>query len=145
MRKQHQVSGAGFVIVSKDLRKVVLLRKDGKADLPKGSIEQGETILEAAKRESQEESGIMIQDSCIISNRPHIENGVAMFVSVQGGKPSISANPKTGLIEHDWCGWVPWHIALREVPSYLRPALLHARAACATVPISKEVNDVDIP
>lgn len=144
MRKQ-QVFGAGFIIVSKDLRKVVLLRKDGKADLPKGSIEQGETFLQAALREAHEETGITIDASCIISSKPHIENGIAMFASVQSGRPTLTPNPKTGIVEHDWCGWVQWHIALREVPTYLRPALLHAKASCATLVAAKEDKNVDIP
>lgn len=144
MRKQ-QIFGAGFVIVSKDLRKVVLLRKEGKADLPKGSTESGESFMQTALREAYEETGIVIDASCIVSAKPHIENGIAMFTCVQPGKPTLRPNPKTGIVEHDWCGWVPWHIALREVPTYLRPALLHAKASCATLVAVKEDKNVDIP
>lgn len=144
MRKQ-QVFSAGFVIVSKDLKRVVFLRKDGKGDLPKGSIEDGENLLETALRETREETGVIIESSFMVNQKPHIENGIAMFVAIQSCKPQVTANPTTGIVEHDWCGWVPWHIALREAPTYLRPALLHARASCATVAIAKEDKDVDIP
>jgi 8-oxo-dGTP pyrophosphatase MutT (NUDIX family) len=143
--KNMKTHGAGFVVVSPDLRKVLMLRKDGTGDLPKGSIEEGESSLQAAIREVNEEAGITISDTSILSSKPFVEGGIAIYVAVQSGKPKILPNPKTGVIEHDWVGWVPWHIALRETPIYLRPGIMHARALCATLKSEKERQDVNIP
>jgi 8-oxo-dGTP pyrophosphatase MutT (NUDIX family) len=143
--QKMKTHGAGFVIVNPDLKRIVLLRKSGIGDLPKGSIEQDETPVQAAIRETLEETGLIVSESSILSKRPFIEGGIAFFVAIQGGKPKIGPNPKTGNIEHDWAGWVPWHIALRETPTYLRPGIMHARALCATLKSEKENQDVDIP
>jgi len=139
MRKQRIV-GAGFVVISTDLKKVLLLRKNGVVDLPKGSSSPGESYLETAKRETAEETGMVILDSSIVGKKPYLSENLAFFVAVQSGKPRILPNPTTGEIEHDWCGWVAWHIAIKEAPTYLRPALLHARALTNVLVGGKDVD-----
>lgn len=138
--KKQRVMGAGFVVISTDLKKVLLLRKNGVADLPKGSAMAGESYLETAKRETLEETGIAVLDKSIVERKPYVNDGLAFFVAVQGGKPTITPNPTTGEIEHDWCGWVPWHIAIKDSPTYLRPALLHARALTNVLVGGKDVD-----
>jgi 8-oxo-dGTP pyrophosphatase MutT (NUDIX family) len=143
--KKHpkpKIVGAGFVIISNDLKKVLLLKNKGVVDLPKGSTIGDETHIETARRECLEETGITVSDDSIVDTKPYICENLAFFVAVQNGKPVISPNPVTGETEHDWCGWVRWHIAIREAPIYLRPALLHARALTNVLVGGK---DVDIP
>jgi len=141
MKKQKTV-GAGFVIISKNLKKVLLLKSKGIADLPKGSSMPGESYLETAKRETLEETGLSFPDSSVVSMKPYVHDGLAFFVAVHDGKPVISPNPQTGEIEHEWCGWVPWHLAIKEAPTYLRPALLHARALTNVLVVGGENVDL---
>ncbi len=52
---------AGFVVFRKEGSErlyLLLLHRDGRWDFPKGNIEKGETPLEAAVRELEEETGI---------------------------------------------------------------------------------------
>ena len=50
---------AGIIIFNEKTDKLlVLIKKTGKADLPKGHVEAGETFLEAAIRECYEETGL---------------------------------------------------------------------------------------
>lgn len=63
--KQHKHLGVYGIIIKAD--KIVLINKvtgpyDGKLDLPGGSIEFGETVEEALKRELLEEVGIELEN-----------------------------------------------------------------------------------
>ena len=44
--------------------KMLLIQRNGRWDLPKGKVEPGETLLQAALREVQEETGIKASDEC---------------------------------------------------------------------------------
>lgn len=135
--KKQRISGAGFVVISSDLKKVLLLKKNGVADLPKGASLAGESYLQTAIRETLEETGLTVQESSLVEKKPYIHECLAFYVAVQDGKPKITSNPVTGELEHDWCGWVAWHIAIREMPTYLRPALLHGRALCNVLTVRR--------
>ena len=60
------MSGAGFLVVKKETIQdkeplmLALVRDDGLLDIPKGTIDPGESSLEAAKRECFEECSIVI-------------------------------------------------------------------------------------
>ena len=51
------VRAAGGIVSAPDGRMLLILR-NGRWDLPKGKVEPGETLLQAALREVQEETGI---------------------------------------------------------------------------------------
>jgi len=53
-------TSAGFVVVYKNKYLIIHSRK-GHWDLPKGHVEKGETLLQAAKREVLEETGIKVK------------------------------------------------------------------------------------
>jgi 8-oxo-dGTP pyrophosphatase MutT (NUDIX family) len=124
---------AGFVVVSPDLRKVLMLTRNGVGDLPKGTIEKGESSLSAAVRECYEESGIRINESSIISSLPHECNSIDFYTAIQHGNPVIVPNPSTGVLEHEWCGWVSWDHAQQSLATFLRPAIEYSRALCNTI------------
>lgn len=56
-RKMRWVRAAGCV-VQDDGGNLLLIRRNGRWDLPKGKVEPGETLLRAATRESNEETGL---------------------------------------------------------------------------------------
>lgn len=51
------VKAAGGLVVNAD-GKLLLMERNGRADLPKGKVEEGETLAQAALRETQEETGL---------------------------------------------------------------------------------------
>ena len=70
---------AGFIIIDKSTHKVLGGHPTGRPyaynyayDIPKGHIEDGETPLEAAKRELKEETGIVLPDDQEIHEIGHV-------------------------------------------------------------------------
>ena len=59
-RRMRWVRAAGG-IVSDESGEMLLIRRNGRWDLPKGKVEAGETLLEAALREVEEETGIRVE------------------------------------------------------------------------------------
>lgn len=63
-----QFKSCGFIILSDDSKKFLLLKHSDRFDLPKGHIEENETELECAIRELNEETGLTSDDISIDSN-----------------------------------------------------------------------------
>lgn len=125
--KKKRVTAAGIIIIHPSLKKILLLKKNDKGDLPKGSIDKGETPFQAAVRECFEETNIIVpKDAFVVTNGKDF-NGVKFFVAVCDGDPKILPNPKTGKLEHNWVGWASWKRALNIVPSWMRPAIKYAQ------------------
>lgn len=53
------VFAAGFLLLSREPRQFLLLRHVDRWDVPKGHYEPGETTLECALRETEEETGLL--------------------------------------------------------------------------------------
>jgi len=68
-RGQVKMVIAGGGIVFNEKNELLLIHRRGKWDLPKGKIEDTETIIDGAKREVEEETGVLIQS---ISDNPII-------------------------------------------------------------------------
>ncbi len=60
-RRMRWVRAAGC-IVSDDAGNLLLIRRNGRYDLPKGKVEPGETLRQAAIRETLEETGIAVKN-----------------------------------------------------------------------------------
>ena len=58
-RRMRWVRAAGG-IVHDEAGNMLLIRRNGRWDLPKGKVEPGETLLQAALREVEEETGISV-------------------------------------------------------------------------------------
>lgn len=56
-RRLRWVRAAGGIVTAPD-GTMLLIRRNGRWDLPKGKVEAGETLLQAALREVEEETGI---------------------------------------------------------------------------------------
>lgn len=59
-RRMKWVRAAGGIVTAPD-GTMLLIQRNGRWDLPKGKVEAGETLLQAALREVQEETGIKTQ------------------------------------------------------------------------------------
>lgn len=56
-RRMRWVRAAGCIVTAPD-GTMLLIKRNGRWDLPKGKVEAGETLLQAALRETEEETGI---------------------------------------------------------------------------------------
>ena len=70
--RMRWVRAAGGIVVD-DTGDMLLIRRNNRWDLPKGKVEVGETLLQAALREVQEETGIHVDtvkdDKSVNSNK----------------------------------------------------------------------------
>ena len=58
-RRMRWVRAAGGIVTAPD-GTMLLIQRNGRWDLPKGKVEPGETLLQAALREVEEETGISV-------------------------------------------------------------------------------------
>ena len=75
-----KVIKAGCILIDKQNKKVGLIfrKKQGDYSFAKGHLEKGETIIECAKRETEEETGRKIE---IVSNK---ELGILSYITKKG-------------------------------------------------------------
>lgn len=74
MQQYKYVKAAGGVVTAEDGRLLVMTR-NGRADQPKGMVEAGETLQQAALRETNEETGLVrLQSDGLLLKSYHIYN-----------------------------------------------------------------------
>jgi len=120
--------GAGIIIVKNFNNKwktLVLLTGDG-YDFPKGTAEPGESALETALRETQEECGISELDFQWGMESVDLD-GLSMFLAATTQEPHIRPNPESGVLEHAGAAWLDWDAAANEIYLYLLPAIIWAK------------------
>lgn len=98
-RRMRWVRAAGC-IVTDDEGNMLLICRNSRWDLPKGKVETGETLLQAALRETEEETGIRADR--LDPDRPTGFEGKA---SAQRGVPAASRPIKTYHIFNLYGGW----------------------------------------
>ena len=130
--KNKKVSGAGFVILRVDSpppcgkapKMLALITHGGIYDIPKGHIEEGETALEAAKRECFEECSMLIPDKDLLFNsNGHVNGPLTTFCAKSSGTPTITVNPETLIMEHASCKWITKQEFISNCYNYLKPAV----------------------
>ena len=96
-------------------------------DLPKGTRDPGESMVDCAIRETFEETGINITPSEFIAG-PHRTSFLHMWIAEIGihEKIIISKNPESGKFEHDGYDWLTKDEALKMCYPYLRPFVVWA-------------------
>lgn len=117
------VFSAGIVPVDIDgpEPRFLMLRSRKYWDFPKGKLDPGESFLEAALRETEEESSIYDLDfkwgTPYIETEPYktkvlgkTKKKVARYyiASVVSGKPEIRPNQETGILEHEEFRWLTY-------------------------------------
>src|SRR5688572_2768328 len=111
MGVRHELS-CGFLLFQDRPRRSVLLLVDGdRLDLPKGRVKRGETDLECAFRELEEETGIParavhVVDGFLFEVAYHPSKSVEKTVRLFAGEvegPRAVVTP-----DHDDYVWLPW-------------------------------------
>jgi bis(5'-nucleosidyl)-tetraphosphatase len=118
------------VIVVKDFDGeylVLCLRVYGSYDLPKGGVEDFETDLSGALRETEEESGIADLDFKWGLESTMAKN-VTLYIAETQQEPVIRPNPKNGVYEHHGTKWMTFKEASKRLHPYLRPSMTWAES-----------------
>jgi len=123
--------GAGIVVVRNTeggWQVLALIDKDG-MDVPKGHADSGETPMETALRETEEEttlprSALQFQwgeDPLVIDGH------LVMFLASTDGEPRVPHNPDTGRVEHRGVAWLSFEQMQQEALGFLTPVIVWAQ------------------
>ena len=143
-RPEVRRRSAGIILVNNQggTPETLLLRAWTHWDFPKGGVEDGETIMDAAVREVLEEAGISeiafpwgreFKKTCVYS-----KDKVAFYSVARTEQRDVvmAPNPSTGLVEHEEFRWIPWP----ELGNYVSPRL-HQVIAWASKKIGQPTPD----
>lgn len=129
-RKGERARSAGFFVFRKfdGHWRVLGLKVYGMMDIPKGHVDPGETDLETAYRECEEEASLTPASLDMkwgkisyTSERPHKD--VIIFLAETEDEPEIRPNPVTKQYEHHGHSWLTRSDMLRQSHKYLKPAI----------------------
>ena len=130
-----KILSCGVVVVRRENDRwlYLLLRAYNYWDFPKGQLEEGETPLEAARREVEEETTIAQLTfpwgrECI-ETPPYRGGKVARYYLAQTEQMEVNlpVNPQLGRPEHHEYRWVGAHTAWRLLTPRVRQVLAWAR------------------
>jgi len=128
MTMNNRKERAGIIVLKRfpDCYKVLGLRIYGSFDLPKGGLEPGETILNGALRETEEECGITDLNFEWGLDFYKVRN-VLLFIASTNESPTIRPNPETGEFEHHAARWLTMDQAENMLHPYLRSVISWVR------------------
>jgi 8-oxo-dGTP pyrophosphatase MutT (NUDIX family) len=126
---------AGVVVVRRenDAWRLLVLRSYRNWDFPKGTVERGEAPLDAAIRETAEESSIIDLafrwGEVFCETAPYGRGKVARYYLAQTAQKVITLpiSPELGRPEHHEWRWVSFDGAEKLLPPRLQPILTWAR------------------
>ncbi|MBI5781380.1 MAG: NUDIX domain-containing protein [Rhodocyclales bacterium] len=130
---KHRSAGIVVLLAQSGGWRVLLLRAYRHWDFPKGLLAAGETPLQAALRETREETGLEnveftwgreSQDTAMYGDR----KVASYFLARAGaGEVTLLVNPELGRPEHDEFRWASFAEARTLLPPRLLPILEWAR------------------
>jgi 8-oxo-dGTP pyrophosphatase MutT (NUDIX family) len=130
----NEVKACGFLLVKGDpVESFLLMKHPTRWDLPKGHVDPGETELECALRETEEETGITAEH---IEVDPHFRFTLQYQVRYKrrfGGRPCLKTlvvflgrlkrEVELSLTEHEGYQWFDWHPPHQIQPQTVDPLL----------------------
>ena len=126
------VAGAGFIIFRRFDKEIKVLgligpefhrqRCNGIFDVPKGTIDPGESAFAAAWREAKEETGYEIELKNILAG-PFFNSMLTMWLAEVDHDPVLGVNPNNGIIEHDGFEWLGVDELKKNCYDYLVPTV----------------------
>ena len=134
MNNNRKITASGFIVFrNKNNHPEVLglialpkhrKRSKGKYDFPKGRIDEGETVLDAAYRECFEESRLQPK----IINGPIVKGPLSLWVGEVDCDDEVvlDENPYTGELEHEGYEWISIKEIKKNCLNYLRPFIVEA-------------------
>jgi 8-oxo-dGTP pyrophosphatase MutT (NUDIX family) len=125
----RKIRSSGFVVLKKieNEFKILGLLQKTQYDMPKGHIEKGEAPLDAAFRETEEESGIT--DLTLLWGLDNIvlNDKLKLYIAVTNQDAVIRPNPESGQYEHEDHQWLTFDEMESKALDYLVPAVIWAR------------------
>jgi 8-oxo-dGTP pyrophosphatase MutT (NUDIX family) len=112
---------------------VLILRAFRNWDFPKGMLEPGESPLDAARRETREETGLadlrFDWGESFVDTVPYADGKIAryFFAVSEAGEAMLPISEELGRPEHDEFRWTIFEEAAKLLPARLAPVLLEAR------------------
>ena len=115
---------AGIIVLKRypDCYRILGLRIYGSFDLPKGGVDPGEEVFQAALRETEEECGIT-RLNFEWGYEPCQARNVQLYLASTEESPVIKPNPLTGEFEHHAARWLTLDQAERLLHPYLRTVI----------------------
>ena len=133
MQIQLQPTASGIIIFKREGEDILFLglvalekfqiKNRGLYDIPKGRIDPGETALEAAYRECEEEAGLKPRE---LFAGPFIKDRMCLWIAEVSDNPVLAPNPETGEYEHLGYTWVKPSQMINNCLNYLRPYMIWA-------------------
>lgn len=130
---------AGIVVIKpmgRRMKMLVLKTHDGKLDIPKGCMEEGETHFESAVRECVEESGLSDLEFAWGTESFRVGGTTTLFVAKTASIPVITPNPVTDRLEHVGYSWVD----VMTAPSLFEGHWLEPAVAWACAVVTREAS-----
>ena len=132
LEKKKQDRSAGVIVVKRGIHNeqpswlyLALIKETGKYDITKGIIDPGESDIECALREAQEEANINLSEANFAWGTVSISYGRGVaFVAECDQEPKVLPNPETGVLEHVGVKWVSLEEMVENVSDFLVPAVV---------------------
>jgi len=147
------IQSAGIIVIDNDIQlpepHVLCVRAYANWDFPKGHVEEGESLINAAVRETQEETTLVadLDLSLVGLNTPSITYGsgdrkktctyyIADRTSTK--QPYLPVSDELGRPENDEWRWVPVSQLTNLLPARLHPVSDYVRSWCATINVERK-------
>ncbi len=114
------IKAAGGVVERPDGKRLLMIRND-RADLPKGKVEAGETLAQAALRETQEETGLSdIRRGTLLLKTYHIYDlyggwhfkQTSWYAMQLLDEQPLVPQTEEGITSLEWCDAAEWRAKL---------------------------------
>lgn len=133
-RRMRYVRAAGGIVETDEGRRLLILR-NGRYDLPKGKVEAGETLRQAALREVQEETGVSPLTAGRLALKTyhvynlyggwHLKQTSWFKMTAEGFEPATNPQREEGITDCLWVDFEDWRRKLKHSYGTMRAIAKH--------------------